>query len=83
MNEPRDLAEFLAQCGATVGGGAALGAAAGLLYGTARKDVALFSEWARRRGWAASDPVAYATRAAPFGAVGGVVALVLRWAGVH
>jgi hypothetical protein len=77
-----DLADFLAECGAVVGGSTALAGALGLLVGSAVRDLSARSPHARARGWHTTDPVAWATRVAPYGGVLGVAALVFRWAGV-
>ena len=58
----RDLGDFLAQGGAIVGGGAALGAPIGLIVGTVIHDFR-----------PQTDPDQYARR---FGALGGVARLV-------
>ncbi|HEX8083095.1 MAG TPA: hypothetical protein VF529_02330 [Solirubrobacteraceae bacterium] len=83
MREHHDLAAFLAETGAAVGGGAALAAALGLLAGIAAKDAASWSLAARERGWGNVRPVHTAAGLAPYGGVFGLAAVILRWAGVN
>ena len=71
MDAPRDLAEFLAEAGAVVGGSAAFGATLGFLVGSVARDLG-------RK----VDPMLAAESGGRWGGVLGIVALGLRLAGV-
>jgi hypothetical protein len=73
-----DLASFLAQVGGAVGGGTVLFGSVGFVAGSFLRDLSTTSAFARERGWDQVDPIAWASRLAPFGGVAGLAALALR-----
>ena len=64
---PRDLGDFLAEGGAVVGGGAALGAALGFVAGSLASDLGM-----------GADADAWARKGGLLGSVSGLVVLVQR-----
>jgi hypothetical protein len=66
------LADFLAEAGAVVAGGAALGAAGGFVAASFLRDLGI-----------SADPVRWAEATAQLGGVFGAIALILETSGVQ